>query len=179
MKYIVVAMVALASCGHAPPKGHWNAGSRQLCVREVCYVVGALPASWRLIHQQSGALGYFNDDASAIVAANVTCAANAEAAPLDALTRQLLVGYTDRQLVSQERVALDRREALRTRLSARLDGVPIELDLFVLKRNGCIFDLSFVAPADSFARRAPDFASFVGGFAQTKGAGDRGGQVSG
>ena len=85
-----------------------------------------------------------------------------------ALTRQLLIGYTDRDVESQEKVALDEREALRTRVTARLDGVPMTLELYVMKRNGCIFDLSYAAPPDAFARGLPDFRRFVDGFADVR-----------
>ncbi len=63
---------------------------------------------------------------------------------------------------------LDRREALHTHLDAKLDGVPMTLDLYVMKRNGCIFDLSYAAPPDAFARGYGDFQRFVDGFADTR-----------
>jgi hypothetical protein len=38
------------------------------------------------------------------------------------------------------------------------------LDLYVLKRNGCIFDLSLAAPPHCHPSAAPSFYRFVDGF---------------
>ncbi|HEX8953495.1 MAG TPA: hypothetical protein VF945_16680, partial [Polyangia bacterium] len=67
-----------------------------------------------------------------------------------------------------ETVPLDRREALRTRVTAKLDGVPMTLELYVVKRDGCIFDLSYAAPPDAFERGAADFRRFVDGFGDAR-----------
>jgi hypothetical protein len=167
MKFVVVFAVAVAGCAHAP-RGHFDAQSRQICSRDICYRVGALAADWRLVHQEGAAVGFFSDSVGGVIEANATCRDDADAAPLSALTRQLLIGYTERRIDAQETVPLAGREALRTRATAKLDGVPMALDLYVLKRNGCIFDLSYAAPPHGWARGEPDFARFVDGFADTR-----------
>ena len=165
---LVVALAAVVGgCAHAP-RGRFDAASDRVCAGDVCYRVGALGPGWRLVHQEGASIGFFSDGVGAVVEANATCRDDADAAPLGALTRQLLIGYTDRHIQSQETVPLDQREALRTRVQAKLDGVPMVLDLFVMKRNGCIFDLSYAAPPDGYARGADDFARFVGGFADAR-----------
>jgi hypothetical protein len=168
MKSVVaVIAVAVAGCAHVP-KGHFDTALRKVCSGDICYRTGALPDGWRLVHQEGAAVGFFSDDVGGIIEANATCRDDADAAPLPALTRQLLIGYTDRRIDSQERVPLAGREALRTRAIAKLDGVPMALDLYVLKRNGCIFDLSYAAPPRGWARGAGDFARFVDGFADAR-----------
>jgi hypothetical protein len=166
---VVVAVVALG-CAHAP-KGHVEArsdGGERVCAGDVCYRVGALGGGWRMVHQEGASVGYFSDSVGGVIEANATCRDDAEAAPLPTLTRQLLIGYTDRKVESQATVPLDRREALRTRVAVKLDGVPMTLDLYVMKRNGCIFDLSYAAPPDAFARGADDFQRFVDGFGDAR-----------
>jgi hypothetical protein len=173
MRPFFVALVTLsASCllGQKPPKGHWNAQARQMCAGQVCYIVGALPPSWRLVEQRGGAIGFFSDEAGAVIESNVTCGSQDEAAPLAALTNQLLIGYTERRVRAQALVPLAGREALHSLVDAKLDGVPTRLDLYVLKRNGCVFDLSFAVPANRQGRGERDFAEFVAGFQQTRGA---------
>lgn len=167
MKCLPLLLVAAAACAHAP-RGHYDARSEQVCAGDVCYRVGALPSGWRLVHQEGAAVGFYSDDVGGVIEANATCRDDADAAPLSTLTRHLLIGYTDRRIDAQDRVSLDGREALRTRATARLDGVPMALDLYVLKRNGCIFDLSYAAPPPGFPRGEADFAQFVDGFADTR-----------
>jgi len=166
---LVIALVAAAGCAHAP-RGRVEARSDgdRVCAGDVCYRVGALGGSWRLVHQEGASVGYFSDGVGGVIEANATCRDDADAAPLPALTRQLLIGYTERKIASQLKVPLDRREALRTRVDAKLDGVPMALDLYVMKRNGCIFDLSYAAPPDAFARGAGDFQRFVDGFGDAR-----------
>lgn len=171
MRCWIALALALAGCAHAP-KGHVEARGDvdRVCAGDVCYRVGALGGGWRLVHQEGAAVGYYSEAVGGVIEANATCRDDAEAAPLSTLTRHLLIGYTDRRIEEQRTLSLDGREALRTRVSAKLDGVPMTLDLLVLKRNGCIFDLSYAAPPDAFARGAGDFTRFVDGFADVRAA---------
>jgi hypothetical protein len=170
LRLAFVVLAAAAGCAHAP-KGRIEAtagGGDRICAGEVCYRVGALGEGWRLVHQKGASVGFYSEAVGGVVEANATCRDDAEAAPLKTLTRQLLIGYTDRQIEEQRLLALAGREALRTRVHVKLDGVPMTLDLYVLKRNGCIFDLSYAAPPDAFARGEDDFARFVDGFADVR-----------
>ena len=157
LAWSLAAAIAVAGCAHTP-RGHVRAtedGGDKICAGVVCYRVGALPDGWRMVHQEGASVGFFSEAAGAIIEANATCRDDADAAPLGALTRQLLIGYTERAIESQKTVPLDAREALRTRVTAKLDGVPMTLDLYVMKRDGCIFDLSLRGAAgDVRARHA-------------------------
>lgn len=152
-----------ASCGHTPP-GKWNAFERELCQRSLCYRVGPLGPSWQLVHVDVAEVGFYERDVGGVIQANASCRDDAEAVPLRSLTRNLLIGYTDRRVVSEERTTLVHREALHTVVEAQLDGVPMMLDLFVVRRNGCVFDLTYAAPPPTYPLGQPDFARFVGGF---------------
>jgi hypothetical protein len=171
MKSALAAAVAVAALGCAHmPKGRVEAlgdGDR-VCAGDVCYRIGALGERWRLVHVEGASVGYFSHDVGGVIEANASCRDDAEASPLPTLTRTLLIGYTERKIESQAMVPLDRREALRTRVAVKLDGVPMTLELYVMKRNGCIFDLSYAAPPDAFARGSDDFQRFVDGFADAR-----------
>ena len=73
--------------------------------------------------------------------------------------------FTDRQEATSEVVPLDGREALHTILMAKLDGVPKKFDVWVLKKDGCVYDLYLIAPPDRFDASVGEFRRFVGGFA--------------
>ena len=136
-----------------------------MCDGDHCFTVGALPSRWRQVQQEGLEIGFFDDLANAAIQGNSTCRDDVDLAPLSSLTSQLLLGYTARTIRSESLVPLDRREALHTIVDARLDGVPIVLDLYVTKRDNCIYDLSLAAPPLSYARAQADFTSFVTGFA--------------
>lgn len=86
--------------------------------------------------------------------------------PLIALTNQLLIGFTERDVREQQLVAMTGREALRTHAVAKLDGVPRELTLTVLKKNGCVFDFALVAaPGADFTSASAEYDRLLAGFA--------------
>jgi hypothetical protein len=158
-RFLIV--LALAGCA---PNAVWHPARRELCRGKLCYRVGPLDATWRLVHREGAAIGFYSDTVGGVIQANATCRDDAEAAGLDTLTRHLLIGYTDRKILEQREVTIAQRDALHTRVEAKLDGVPIVLELYVLKRNGCIFDLSYAAPPAKAAAGAPAFWQFVIGF---------------
>jgi hypothetical protein len=86
------------------------------------------------------------------------------------LTRHLLIGTTERETLAEETLPLDGREALRSRVAAKLDGVPLVYEMYVLKKDGCIYDFVLVRRHDASespaaADRATEpFRRFVLGF---------------
>jgi len=63
----------------------------------------------------------------------------------------------------------DRPEAVRTRLEARLEGEPVEVEAFTLRGAGCLYDLVYAAPPARFAAGHPAFQAFVASFAPHQG----------
>lgn len=164
-----VAIVAiLVGCGHGGPMGgHWDPQNSRVCADdEGCYRVGPLGRGWRMIRQEQAEVAFFNEGGSAVIQSNATCkrTTQADSAPLSALTEHLLIGYTERKIRSQDMVPLAKREALHTVVDAKIDGVPMVLDLYVLRRNGCIYDFSYAAPPERAQLGKADFEQFVAGF---------------
>ena len=129
----------------------------------MCYRTGTLTRSWQVVHIEQASVSYFNSDLHAIIESNASCRDDAEATPLETLTNHLLLGYTERVYRSTERVALTQREALHTVVEAKLDGVPMEYEIYVMKKDGCLYDIVYVASPDHFAEGAPDFDRFARG----------------
>jgi hypothetical protein len=71
------------------------------------------------------------------------------------------------QEMAQER--LQGRAALRAVVVAELDGVPRKLEFWVLKKNGCLFDLRYGAEPASFPGGLADFRRVVAAFRFPKG----------
>jgi hypothetical protein len=71
------------------------------------------------------------------------------------------MGTTERDFERQEVIPFDRREAMHTLLRAKLDGVPMRYDIYVMKKDGCVYDLVYVAGPDRFAEGAKDFERFA------------------
>jgi hypothetical protein len=67
-------------------------------------------------------------------------------------------------VLSQTPLELDGRGALRTQLSAELDGVSKTFSVYVLKKDGCVYDFMWIGPPDSTPEAAQAFHQFVAGF---------------
>ncbi len=173
---LVIGCTVLSACLLAGCSG----GSGQLRGsvyrdREATYRVGSLSREWqRLSVEDQNDLAWSHAASASIVQVNSTCDPASDV-PLSTLTNHLLMGFTDRDIRDQEIVPMDEREALRTHVVARLDGVPRELLLYVMKKDDCVYDLALLAPVGaSFERSLVEFEPFVAGFSTETGrAGER------
>jgi hypothetical protein len=123
------------------------------------------PEGWERLDVSHASLAYRDRTDGGTVVINGRCGVDGEDVPLEALTQHLFMRFTEREIVEQQTFAFDRREALRTVLSAKLDGVPMKFDVWVLKKDGCVYDLGYMAAPGRFARGAAEFERFARGFA--------------
>lgn len=137
----------------------------------VSFHVDPLAAPWeRVAVGAHNDLAWSNAPLAAIAQVNATCNQPDQDVPLQALTRHLLIGFTAYtyppiDAADQETVPMDGREALRTHLVAKLDGVPRELLLVVMKKDDCVYDFALVAPpGELFESARPDFERLVATF---------------
>jgi hypothetical protein len=128
---------------------------------DVAFRLERLPPGWRNIEINDTALAFRDDENAATVAINGRCGKDAEDVPLQSLTQHLFLQFTDRQLEQQELFPLDGREALRTEMVAKLDGVPKYFHVVVLKKDGCVYDFLQIANQH---QDASEFLDFVRGF---------------
>ena len=129
----------------------------------VRYRVGELSRSWRALEVESNDVAYVSNDSPHSLAVNSTCAPTGDA-PLRVLTQHLLMGFTERELVSEEPHALDGRDSLRSRYRAKLDGVPVEMMLVVMKKNGCVYDFTYLSPPGRFDEKLESFKRVLAEF---------------
>jgi hypothetical protein len=130
---------------------------------DVTYEVGELPPHWRLVRLEDNDLAYLDEASGHSLAVNATCEGH-EDPPLSVLTQHLLIGFTERQETERRLFMLDGREALETRHFAKLDGVPVDLLFVVMKKDGCVYDFTYVSPPGRFDQYVADFRGLVQGF---------------
>jgi hypothetical protein len=141
----ILLVAALSSCRHGSLDGGFYTKS------ETRYYVGQLPAGWRRVDFQDNDLAYVSEDGQHVIATNATCK-EYEDAPLKVLLRHLLMGFTEPKTLNQETKMLDGREALFSHSTAKLDGIPRELSLVVMKKDGCIYDFMQICPVGQWDR---------------------------
>lgn len=151
-------LFALPGCGGPTFDGTVYRG------KDVSFRVGPLPEGWRRIEVEGALLSFRDDGSGATIAMNGRCGVDGDDVPLHALTHHLFLNFTKRRVESQNAVTLDGREALRTELSADLDGVSKQFVIYVMKKDGCVYDFVWIGVDGSSAASADEFQHFVQGF---------------
>jgi len=148
--------LALVACGGASTTFEGNVFHGQ----NVAFRVGDVPGDWRRVNVDDTALAFRDARGSSILVSG-RCDLKVDDVPLIALTNQLVIGTTERELVKEETLPFDRREARHTVMKAKLDGVPLVWDAYVMKKNGCVYDMVYVAPPDRFDEGSAAFEKFA------------------
>jgi hypothetical protein len=153
-----VVVVLLAGCAHADTFEDGVLRKGELLVR-----FGPQPSVWRRVDVDGADLAFRDDAREGSALIDVRCGRRDDDAPLAVLTEHLIMGTTDREIESRLTIPFDGREAMHTLLHAKLDGVPMQYDIYVMKKDGCVYDIVYVAPPFHFAEGAPDFERFTRG----------------
>jgi hypothetical protein len=130
---------------------------------DVNYQIPEPGAGWQSLSLPTANGAWHNDALHASLLVNSHCAGVADS-PLEGLTSDLLMGMTDREVLSQQKLATSKREALETVATAKLDGVPRKLMLFVLKKDSCVYDLVLDADPDQFDAARTAYVKMRDGF---------------
>ncbi len=130
----------------------------------LAFRVGPAPESWRAVSATHALIAFRDDPGRATIAVGGRCGKDGDDVPLAALTHHLFLHFTERDVLSQETLPLDGREALRTEMRAMLDGVPKHFVVVVLKKDGCVYDFMHIADRDAPEAGRLDFERFVRGF---------------
>jgi hypothetical protein len=113
------------------------------------FAIAEPPASWRRIEVGHASLAFEDATSGVDVLVNGRCDRDGEDVPLRSLVQHLFIQFTDRSPIDERIEPFDGREAMRASLTAKLDGVPRRFVAWVLKKDGCVYDVLLVAPPDA------------------------------
>lgn len=128
------------------------------------YRVGVLPAGWERMATRARAISFYNPSYESSISTDATCASGAGNRKLESLGNELLSAIEGSVSISEKPFEMDGRGALRRKISGKMDGVPVMVDLVVVRKNGCVFDLYAVMPPAADPSVQTDFEEFFGGF---------------
>lgn len=158
---ILPVVLALSACALGGGGGHLENG--RFRDQTVAYAVGAPGPGWKELTLRTANVAWFNDALQASLLVNSHCEGVGDSS-LEGLTNDLLMGMTERQILSQARLPSSRREALESIATAKLDGVPRKLTLFVLKKDSCVYDIVLDASPATFDAARPAYEQVRDGF---------------
>jgi hypothetical protein len=155
---LALGLLGLAACGGPSFDGSVYRG------QGYAFKVPRSPGNWTRIEVDDGALAFRDEPNDATIAVSGRCKVDGEDVPLRSLTQHLFLQFTEREILKEEVVPFDGREAMHTVVVAKLDGVPNQFDVWILKKDGCVYDLYYIAPPARFEAGVGAFRSFVQGF---------------
>jgi hypothetical protein len=153
----LLLVFGLGCSGPTLDSGTWKLDS-------ITFKVGPVPKEWHRLESGGSSVGFRDESHDATVVVNARCNIPSDDAPLLALTNHLMIGTTEREVTSQEIIPFDNREAMHSILRAKLDGVLLVWNAYVLKKDNCVYDFVYVAPPAHFDSGVGAFDRFVMGF---------------
>lgn len=132
--------------------------------KEATYRFGEPGDGWRpLRNVENVQVAWFNDHLAAAIEIHAQCDDQGDSS-LDQYTDHLRIDWTHWDVEAQTKETFLGRAALRTVVEARMDGVPMMLELLVAKKNGCLFDLRYFSIPETFEAGRGAFSAVENGF---------------
>lgn len=128
------------------------------------FSVPAPPATWEMLRVKESALTFDVPATGAIISVNGRCDRDGEDVPLRSLTKHLFFQFSSVTVNSEEVTPFDGREAMRSDVTAKLDGVERRLVVFVMKKDKCVYDIWYIARPDRFGQGIGEFDAWAKGF---------------
>ena len=155
---LLLGALVLAACSGV------NVQQGQVSKERTRYRFGDPGPDWRRVSLSDVDVAWVRDSSGHTLSVSSMCQDYHEA-PLAALRRQQLVGFTQTERLEEREEMVDGREALFSRWRAKLDGVPVELGLWTLKKDGCIYDFTYISPRGAYDDQVQALTRLVQGFA--------------
>lgn len=182
---LLAMVVTFCGCGHwngeaeyHPPRGLWSRSK----AGAVSFGIGLPGEGWRPYpEKESGVqVAWLSQAHSSVIQVRSQCAEHGDSS-LEMFTEHIGADFGDwkvRQIDTgerdhrnqpvlqevQEHFRLAGRQALRSTIDAELDGVEVCLEVVVIKKDGCLFDLTLIAPPKHFDGCMKAFDRVVKGF---------------
>ncbi|MBI2343205.1 MAG: hypothetical protein HYV02_02530 [Deltaproteobacteria bacterium] len=163
----LLALLVSAGCLFGPSRGPKILGYQHgtvLLTTGERYQVGPLTDEWLEERPSRHVVGFRDRERGAIITTSAWCGAHFEDLPLTALMGHLFAGIELVRVDPAIAFSLDGRGALRTRSLRRIDGVVMQTDAVVVKKDGCNFDFYLIARPEDATVLTPVFERFVHGF---------------
>ena len=120
------------------------------------------PASWSKTDRAESDRAYKTSEGN-FATVTSSCNRNTDA-PLEVLTRHLLIGERKPSIQNQRRIKVAGSDGLLSSVHVTEGNHNIYLALFVLSKEGCIFDFSLVSPKQITEKESSEFVNFVQSF---------------
>jgi hypothetical protein len=165
--FILGTLFQSASCIFGPNRYYGvmsHRGNRVFIRHDRWYRVGKLPEDWENLKVKVRAAAWYNPAYRSTISTDVLCEVSAGDRSLGVVAGEVSAAMDNRIVTDTKKFTLDERGALREHVTGSVDGVPLEMDIVVLKKNNCAFNMVAITPPDQMLGVKPIFEEFFAGF---------------
>ncbi|MDD2731272.1 MAG: hypothetical protein PHW33_04085 [Candidatus Portnoybacteria bacterium] len=128
------------------------------------YRVGELSLEWERLSTKARTISWYNQSYRSSISTDAYCGRSVQGRSLASLGGDLITALDNRKFAQEREFTLAGRSALRQAVQGTVDGVPTQVDLVVVRKDGCVFDFYLVSQGAPEAEALEDFEAFFGGF---------------
>ncbi len=116
----------------------------------------------KLDHDQTD-LAWQNQKNGNTIAVLSECSENRDPS-LNDLENEMLQVLSNTKISSTQNLVFEDREALRSVIEGKVDGIPVKVDVLTFKKNSCAYTLTYMGRANGFDKDQVVFERFLKGF---------------
>jgi hypothetical protein len=118
---------------------------------------------WRVVAESRADLELRHRGGAAAMLVNATCDPRLAGRPVEALRREILAGFSGREVRERASTSVAGRPAEHLVVEGRAARPEerVRVELVVVKGERCVYDLVYAAPPEDFARWRSDFQRVV------------------
>lgn len=164
---VVLILACLGGCFFKPQpfKGVISYRNGKVFIRQKKYYrVGQLPDNWHRFKSHARTISFYNRELKASISTDAYCGKTVGDRTLASLSGEVITAMESRHIETETDFMLGGRGALRQQITGKVDGVPANVDLVIVRKNNCVFDFYSVVPADVATDVKADFETFFNGF---------------
>lgn len=169
--FLVILMLSAAvftnGCVFGPSKFKGVMGYRPGRVyikHDKYYKVGILPEGWKRMKTGARTISFYNPNYRSSISTDAYCGNSMLDRSLSSLSGDIITAVENRKVVREENFTLDGRDAVRLLMRGGYQGVPVTVDLVIVRKDVCVFDM-YATIAPGFEREVvKDFETFFNGF---------------
>ncbi len=138
-------------------------GEDDAAVKSFSYKSNAPEKPFQKINMSTADAVWQSDKTGNTIAVNSLCRKYQEVS-LEHLKENILSGIDDLKIEQSQTTTFDGRDAERVTVSGKTDGIPVSVSVLTYKKNGCTYDLAYIARANNFDKEVSYFEKFLTGF---------------
>ena len=109
-------------------------------------------------------ISFYNQEFASSISTDAFCGRAIEGQRVGSLGGEIISALERREILKEEKFELGGRGAVRQLVRGEMDGVPMVVDLVMVKKDECVFDFYTVMPYHARPEVEEAFRGFYGGF---------------